>query len=144
AEAGASDGAASESPAAASSGSLSGENHAPKSTQEGKILLIPTSFITSGQILEANSSSAVAKLLENAVDYLNGNGDLCAMRTKGLSLSSLYVYSGPLVTFAKYFNIIGLAVIVALIGILALLSRSAHRKEIRLRYDADDEREVSK
>ncbi len=137
-------GAASEIPAATSSGSLSGENHAPKSTQEGKILLIPTSFITSGQILEANSSTAVAKLLENAVDYLNGNGDLCAMRTKGLSLSSLYVYSGPLVTFAKYFNIIGLAVIVALIGILALLSRSAHRKEIRLRYDADDEREVSK
>lgn len=144
AEAGDADGAAASSPAAASSGSLSGENHTPKSTQEGKILLIPTSYITSSQILEANSSSAIAKLLENAVDYLNGNGDLCAMRTKGLSLSSLYVYNGPLVTFAKYFNIIGLAVIVALIGILALLSRSAHRKEIRLRYDADDEREVSK
>ncbi len=144
AEAGTGNGEAAASPAAASSGSLSGENHTPKSTQEGKILLIPTSYITSSQILEANSSSAIAKLLENSVDYLNGNEDLCAMRTKGLSLSSLYVYNGPLVTFAKYFNIIGLAVIVALIGILALLSRSAHRKEICLRYDADDEREVSK
>ena len=142
AEAGDADGAAASSPAAASSGSLSGENHTPKSTQEGKILLIPTSYITSSQILEANSSSAIAKLLENAVDYLNGNGDLCAMRTKGLSLSSLYVYNGPLVTFAKYFNIIGLAVIVALIGILALLSSRAHKKTKRQRYDADDEHEV--
>ncbi|MCR5622007.1 MAG: GldG family protein [Treponema sp.] len=124
--------------------SLSGENHTPKSLQEGKILLIPTSYVTSPQILQADSDAPVAKLLQNAVDYMNGNGDLCSMRTKGLSLSTLRLSSGPLVYFAKYFNIIGLAVIVALIGLFALLSRGAHRKEIRLRYDADDEREVSK
>ncbi|MBQ9538673.1 MAG: GldG family protein, partial [Treponema sp.] len=123
---------------------LSGENHVSKSLQEGKILLIPTSFITSPQILQADSDAPVAKFLENAVDYMNGNADLCAMRTKGLSLNTLHLSSGPLVSIAKYFNIIGLAIIVAAIGLLALLSRSAHRKEIRLRYDADDEREVSK
>lgn len=132
------------SPASSGSVSLNSANHASKSLQEGKILLFPTSYITSPQILQADSDEPVAKLLENAVDYMNGNGDLCAMRTKGLSLNSLHQSSGPLVTFAKYFNIIGLAVIVALIGLFALLSRSAHRKEIRLRYDADDEREVSR
>ena len=78
------------------------------------------------------------------MDYLNGNADLCTMRTKGLSLNTLHLTSGPLVAFAKYFNILGLAVIFALIGFFALLSLSAHRKEIRLRYDADDERELSK
>ncbi len=123
---------------------LTKEGHAARSLQDGKILLIPTSYITGPQILQADSDAPVAKFLENAVDYMNGNGDLCAMRTKGLSLSTLHLSSGPLVALAKGFNIIGLAVIVALIGLLALLSRSAHRKEIRLRYDADDKREVSK
>jgi ABC-type uncharacterized transport system involved in gliding motility auxiliary subunit len=138
------DGGAAATASGTATAGLSGENHAAKSLQEGKILLIPTSYVTSPQILQADSDAPVAKLLENAVDYLNGNGDLCAMRTKGLSLNTLHLASGPLVSFAKYFNIIGLAVIVAAIGLLVLLSRSAHRKEIRLRYDADDEREVAK
>ncbi len=139
----ASSGAATTGNGSAASG-LSGESHAAKSLQEGKILLIPTSYVTSPQILQEGSDAPVAKFLENAVDYMSGNGDLCAMRTKGLSLNTLYLSSGPLVSLAKYFNIIGLAVIVAVIGLFALLSRSAHRKEIRLRYDADDEREVAK
>lgn len=123
---------------------LNAQNHAAKSLQEGKIFLASTSYITGPQILQAGSDDPVAKFLQNSVDYMNGNADLCTMRTKGLSLNTLHLTSGPLVAFAKYFNILGLAVIFALIGGFALLSRSAHRKEIRLRYDADDARELSK
>lgn len=123
---------------------LNAQNHAAKSLQEGKIFLASTSYITGPQILQAGSDDPVAKFLQNSVDYMNGNADLCTMRTKGLSLNTLHLTSGPLVAFAKYFNILGLAVIFALIGFFALLSRSAHRKEIRLRYDADDARELSK
>lgn len=123
---------------------LNAQSHAAKSLQEGKIFLASTSYITGPQILQAGSDDPVAKFLQNSVDYMNGNADLCTMRTKGLSLNTLHLTSGPLVAFAKYFNILGLAVIFALIGFFALLSRSAHRKEIRLRYDADDARELSK
>ncbi len=123
---------------------LNAQNHTAKSLQEGKIFLASTSYITGPQILQAGSDDPVAKFLQNSVDYMNGNADLCTMRTKGLSLNTLHLTSGPLVAFAKYFNILGLAVIFALIGFFALLSRSAHRKEIRLRYDADDARELSK
>lgn len=123
---------------------LDSESHLTRSVQNGKIFVASTSYITGSQIIQAESEQPVAKLLENAVDYMNGNEALCSMRTKGRNLNTLHVISGPLVTFAKYFNIIGLALIVALIGLSVLVSRNAHRKEIRMRYDADDSREIEK
>ena len=123
---------------------VSTDSHIAKSVQKGKIFLVPTSYITSPQILQADSDEPIALFLKNAVDYMNGNGDLCAMRTKGLSLNTLHVTSGPLANIAKYFNIVGLAVIVVIVGLLVWGSRSKHRKEILLRYDANDVREGAK
>ena len=118
--------------------------HIAKSTQAGKIFIAATSYITGSQILQENSTEPVALFLANAVDYLNGNGDLCAMRTKGLSLNALAITQGPLVNFVKYFNIIGLPLLVAAAGLCVLLARNKRRREIRLRYDANDSREVSR
>ena len=80
--------------------------------------------------------------LQNALDFMNGNEELCEMRTKTLSLNVLKVTQGGIVTFAKFFNSVGLAILVAFAGFIVALKRNKHRKEIRLRYDADDVREV--
>lgn len=125
-----------------SSGAFTAEKHVAKSVQKGKLFVTSTSYITGGQILQQNSTEPVAMFLQNVLDYMNGNGEFCQMRTKGLSLNSLKVTNGAGVTFAKYVNSVGLAVIVAVIGIFVAARIRNHRKEIRLCYDADDVREV--
>ncbi len=123
---------------------MAAQSHIAKSTQAGKIFIAATSYITGSQILQENSTEPVALFLANAVDYLNGNGELCAMRTKGLSLNALVLTQGPLVNAVKYFNIIGLPLLVAAAGLFVLLARNKRRRAIRLRYDANDSREVSR
>lgn len=118
-------------------------SHLSRSTAEGKIFVASSSVITSQQLLTENSREPIAYFLRNVVDYMNGKEDFCTMRTKGLSLNSLKAQKGPGVTFAKYFNEIGLALLVAISGLLVLLSRRAHRKEIRMKYDPDNSRETN-
>lgn len=120
---------------------MSLNTHLSSSRQSGKIFLAGTSYITTQQLLSENSKEPVAYLLRNVVDYMNGNGDLCTMRTKGLSLNSLSVQKGPLVNFIKYFNEIGLALLVVLAGLIVFLKKKAHRNAIRMKYDPEDSRE---
>ena len=82
--------------------------------------------------------------VRNTVDYMNGNGDYCLMRTKNLSLNSLDSgkIKGGFAVFAKYFNQFGLAVLVAVAGLIVLLIRQKHRKNIRMKYDPKDSREI--
>ncbi len=124
--------------------SLSSDSYVSKSIQSGKILLVSTSEITGPQVLQANSQEPVADFLRNAVDYMNGNESLCIMRTKGLDWNTLHITSSAFVGFAKYFNIFGIVVLAAAAGFIVLVLRNSHRKEIRMIYDADDVREVSK
>ncbi len=126
---------------AAESSGLTASSHVARSTQAGKLFVAATSYITSPQLLQAGSTEPVALFLENALDYLNGRGDLCAMRTKGLSADGLLVTKGPIVSAVKYFNIVGLALIVAVVGLLVLLVRRQRREEIRMRYNPHDGRE---
>lgn len=118
-------------------------SHVLKSTQTGKIFVCSTSLVTSPQLIAKNSSEPIAMFMRNAVDYMNGNEDLCTMRSKDLGMNTLEVSSGPLTVFFKYFNEFGLAGIVLIILLIVLLARYNHRKNIRLQYDPEDSREMS-
>lgn len=117
-----------------------GESHLSKSVSPGKILVIATSYITGPDVAQGFFQNTVM-FLENAVDYMNGREDLCTMRTKGLSVSALRTTTGAFVSMAKYFNEIGLAVLVALAGLSVMLRRKKRRAAIRMSYNPDDERE---
>ena len=123
--------------------SLSGDNHIRHSVQNGKIFLASTSFITTSALLQPDSNEPIAMFLMNAMDYMNGNPDLCTMRTKGLSLNPLKKNTGASVNFIKYFNEIGLAVLLAIAGLIVYLCRRQHRAAIRMRYNPNDAREIS-
>ena len=138
------DNAASDSASKKSDETFTTDSHIAKSTQSGKIFVTGSSYLTTPMLLTENSKEPIAMFLRNTVDYMNGNSDLCTMRTKGLSLNELEVTTGGFVNFTKYFNQFGLAVLVAIVGLIVLLMRNAHRKQIRLRYDPKDSREVSK
>lgn len=123
---------------------LTTSSHLAKSTQRGKVFVASSSYLTTPMLISQNSSEPIALFLRNVVDYMNGNADLCTMRTKGLSMNTLDKTNGAFANVAKYFNQFGLAVLVAVVGLLVLLARQQHRKQIRLRYDPSDSREMSR
>ncbi len=124
--------------------SMSGSSHITSSTQSGKVFVAGSSQITSPMVISEGSTEPVALFVRNAVDYMNGNEDFCAMRTKAQSLYILNKTSGAGVNFAKIFNQAGLAVLVALAGLFVYLARRRHREQIRLHYNANDQREMKK
>ena len=119
---------------------LEGNNFIAKGTQKGRLFVASTSQITGPNIIIQNSTEPIALFLENVVDYMNGKEDLCPMRTKGLSLSPLHVTNGPLANFAKYFNEAGLALLVALAGLVVFLLRKKRRNSIRREFSSEVEK----
>ena len=120
---------------------LSVSDHLGASIQNGKIFAVGSSKLTRPQLL-VNDEQPVSIFVRNAVDYMNGEADLCAMRTKGLSLNTLKTKTGKAVSAAKYTNTYGLVVLVAVIGLIVWQRRNARRKKIRMTYNPHDSREA--
>lgn len=117
--------------------------HIPQSVQNGKILVVSTSKVTGPQISDENGPQPISLFLRNAVDYMNGEEDVCVMRTKGLSLNTLSVKNQSAALFTKYFNEAGLAILVAVIGIVVFFRIKAKKNRIRNRYNPNDSRIVN-
>ncbi|MCQ2591258.1 MAG: Gldg family protein [Treponema sp.] len=121
-------------------GDITANNHISKSKLPGKIFVAGTSYITTYQVLDEKGTSPVAMFMMNVVDYLNGNEELCVMRTKGLSLNTLTVKSQTAAKLVQYFNEYGLAVLVAIAGFIVWRLRSKRRVRINRKYNPDDTR----
>ena len=122
-------------------------DHLTKSVQGGKILAVGTSKLTRADLLsnDRNPTAPIVQLfVRNVIDYMNGEEELCTMRTKGLSLDVLKDHSARAANIAKYLNEYGLVVLVLIIGLLVWQHRTARRRRIRLVYNPNDSREVTK
>lgn len=124
-------------------GEISAENHIGKAVQKGKLFVAGTSQITTSQVIDETGSQPIALFVRNAIDYMNGNEDLCAMRTKGLSLDALKKVSNPVINVVKILNQYGLPFLVAIVGFIVWRCGVARRKKIRNRYNPTDSREMS-
>ena len=122
---------------------LTASNHIKFGTQKAKIFVCNTAYVTSNQLIDENGTQPIAMMIRNAVDYMNGNSDLCTMRTKGLTLNTLNITNGKMVRFVEVFCILGLMLIVALFGVLALLMRQKHKRAIHFAYNPNDQRDSS-
>ena len=125
------------------SDSLSAAEYLDKSVQNAKILLISSSQVTTQQLIDENGREPMSYFMRNSVDYLNGEEDYCEMRTKGIAGNLLDAKNVALATVFKLFNQFGLAVLVALAGLLVWRLRSVRRAEIRAKYNPNDERETA-
>ena len=114
--------------------------HLSKSKQPGKIIVAGTSAITTPQVFAADASSGISLLLINAIDYLNGNEELCKMRSKGVTINVLNTQSKAKVTFFQLFNEYGLAIFVILAGLIVWRLRIKRKEKINSFYNPDDER----
>lgn len=125
-------------------GDLETVNYLGSSILPGKIFVAGSSYITTRQVIDENGSNPVAMFLLNVVDYMNGNQDLCAMRTKGLQVNTLKIKTPAAANFWKFFNEYGLVVLVAIAGFMVWKLRNKRRKLINKRYNPNDTRTVVK
>ena len=100
----------------------------------GKISLIASSELLKDYMLDAEGNSTNSTLIMNLIDYLNNREGTAVMRGKDSSFNPLKEISSGLKAFVKYFNIIGLPVLVALFGILVFLRRVHRKKVIRMMF----------
>lgn len=124
-------------------GGLVSKTAAAAGLQAGKVVIMGSSAITSGSVMDEKGQQPVAMFVRNALDYLNGNGDLIDMRTKGLSRNPLKASSGGVKAAVNAVNLYGLPFLVALGGLAAWRRRVARRRSIRSRYVPRDERETA-
>ena len=121
---------------------LTTENHLVSAKLPGKIFVTGSSYVTTYQILDGQDTSPISMFFLNVIDYLNGNEEVCTMRTKGLGINVLTIKSPALATIAKYFNQFGLVILVAVAGLIVVRSRAKRRKQIREKYNPNDSRQV--
>ena len=119
-------------------------SHLAKSSQPGKIIVAGTSAITTPQVFTGDASSGIALLIVNAIDYLNGDDELCRMRSKGVTINVLNTESKAKVTFFQMFNEYGLAVFVLIAGLIVWRLRIKRKSRINKTYNPDDERFIEK
>ena len=110
----------------------------------GKVFVIGSSNVSTRVVIDEGGTSPVAMMLMNTVDYLNGNEDLCLMRSKNLSVNTLKIKSMAAANFWKIFDQYGLVVILAIVGLLVLRARSKRRHAINKKYNPNDTRTITK
>ena len=122
---------------------LSTNSHLSKSIMPGKVFVTSSSSITTPQVIDEKGDTPIAMFLMNVVDYMNGNSELCEMRTKSLDVHTLTIKSMNAANFWKYFNQFGLAVIFVLIGLFVWRKREARRVLINEKYNPEDTRTIT-
>jgi len=96
----------------------------------GKIFIVGTSGLLKNNVIDPEGTAVNAIFLMNLIDYLNGNEDIAVMRSKAGNLNPLATLSVRSKTAIKYFNIIGLPVIVALFGLVIWFYR--YRRKVAI------------
>ncbi len=124
--------------------SLETSNFIKSSVMPGKLFVAGSSLITTRQVIDENGESPVAMFLLNVLDYMNGNEELCTMRTKSLSVNNLTIKSKAGANFWKLFNSFGIALFVVIAGLIIWRLRSARRHAINKKYNPDDTRTITK
>ena len=118
------------------------DNHLTKAVQNGKIFVAGSSVIVSPMLIDDSGREPISIFVRNVLDYMNGNEDLCTMRTKGLALNTLKKSSTASIKVAKIINQYGVPLLVIIIGFIVWHMRVEHRKKIRIQYASTDERET--
>lgn len=125
-------------------GDLETLSHITSSVMPGKIFVIGSSLVTTRSVIDEQGSTPVSMFLMNVVDYMNGNEDLCTMRTKTLAVNVLEIKNPAAANFWKYFDQYGLVVLLVLAGLIVWRTRAKRRREINKKYNPDDKRTISK
>lgn len=100
-----------------------------KESLVGNIMVLGSSEIFTDQLVNGDFPSNIL-LIQNTIDYLSGRGDYTEMRSKGVFSRPMEDTKAAKRNFIKYFNIIGLPVLIALAGLFSYLLWTQKRRKI--------------
>ena len=124
---------------------MKSSTHLAKSSQNGKLFILSTSQVLENNVFDKNCQEPIAMFVRNAFDYMNGNSDLCTMRTKNFTYTALKTNLSDgekvLQSFLKYFCQFGLPLLVVLAGVIVFFVRKSHRNQIHKMFNPDDRRD---
>jgi hypothetical protein len=103
-----------------------------KKSKPAKILIIASTEILTDNILDAEETTTNSMFIMNAIDALNDREKIAVMRSKENQLNPLEDTVPEVKTFLKFFNIVGLPILVVIFGLLVLFRRKSRRKSIQM------------
>jgi ABC-type uncharacterized transport system involved in gliding motility auxiliary subunit len=98
----------------------------------GKIFLMAAADMLKNNVLDTGGRGSNSILILNAIDYLNGRGDIAVMRGKEQRFNPLDDTQAGTKTFIKAFNIAGLPVLVVIFGLGVWFRRHSRKKQIQM------------
>lgn len=111
-----------------------------QSSDNGKVIVLGSSDMLTDSILSQNYPSNLL-FMQNTLDYLSGRGDYTLMRSKGVFHRPMKETTSVTRNFIKYFNIIGLPILVALAGLLSYLLWVRKKKMVMAMFlEVNDEK----
>lgn len=96
----------------------------------GKIFIIGTSNVLTNTVISPDGTNMNSIFIMNLIDYLNNREKIAVMRGKTGNLNPLSIKSAGTKSAIKYFNIIGLPVLVAVFGLVIWFIR--HRRKLAI------------
>lgn len=101
----------------------------------GRIFLISSAEILKNNMMDQEGRTPNAMFVMNMIDYLNDREEIALMRSKQQRFNPLNETGPGTKAFVKWFNIIGLPVIVMLFGLLVWFTRHNRRKRIQMMFE---------
>ncbi|MDA3897386.1 MAG: Gldg family protein [Desulfobacteraceae bacterium] len=100
----------------------------------GKISIIGSSAMLKDNLLDAEGRTPNAAFILNLIDSLNGRDDIAAMRSKIQQFNPLDETEIMTTDIIKYFNVLGLPVIIIILGLFTWWRRGVRRRNIQLLF----------
>jgi ABC-type uncharacterized transport system involved in gliding motility auxiliary subunit len=98
----------------------------------GKIFLMAAADMLKDNVVDSDGRGSNSILILNAIDYLNGRGDIAVMRGKEQRFNPLDETQAGTKTFIKAFNIAGLPVLTVIFGLGIWFRRHSRKKQIQM------------
>lgn len=113
---------------------ITGEGTVIEKGSPGKLILVGSAAILKNNVLDESGGSTNATFVMNLIDHLNGRDEYAVMRSKMQRYNPLNESSGGMKTFVKSFNIAGLPLLVAVLGIVVWLRRKSRKRSIQMMF----------
>jgi hypothetical protein len=121
-------------PAAPAASDVAAESFIAAAVKPARIVVVGTSEITTGGLIDPQGKSPAAIFTRNIVDYLNYNDMVPEMRSKGLGAASIGRTSALTGILFNLLTIIFPPIAVAVAGVLALVFRKRRKAQLKARY----------
>jgi len=99
-----------------------------------KIFLMASSEMLKDNVLGPEGNSPNDMFVMNIIDALNNRENIAVMRSKVQSFNPLHDTGAMIKTFVKTFNIAGLPILVAFLGLVVFLRRYSRKKQIKMMF----------